>query len=118
MFSIEQVARIAHEANATLCDSIGEVSNASWEDAPEWQRQSSIRGVRFHLDNPDAQPEAIHEWWMRERLESGWRYGEARDDDARTHPCIVPYEQLPPEQKAKDYLFKAIVLALAPFIRK
>ncbi|HEX8748607.1 MAG TPA: RyR domain-containing protein [Pyrinomonadaceae bacterium] len=117
MFSIEQVARVAHEAKAALCDCIGEDSKGSWDDAPDWQRESAIGGVRFHLENPDAQPHAIHERWMREKLESGWRYGRLKDGEARTHPCILPFEQLPPEQKAKDRLFKAIVLALAPFIR-
>lgn len=33
----------------------------------------------------------------------------------KTHPCLVEYENLPPEQRAKDHLFKAIVDALAPF---
>lgn len=118
MFSIEQVARIAHEANAALCDSIGEEANPRWDEAPEWQRQSSISGVRFNLENPAAQPDAIHENWMRERLEEGWRYGQVKDEKARTHPFLVPFEQLPPEQKAKDSLLKAIALALAPFIRR
>jgi hypothetical protein len=31
---------------------------------------------------------------------------------ARTHPCIKPYDDLPVEQKAKDYMFKAVAHAL------
>jgi hypothetical protein len=116
MFSIEQVARIAHEANAALCDSIGDHSQPSWDDAPEWQRSSSVNGVRFFLENRDAPASASHERWMREKLESGWRYGELKDADARTHPCMMPFEQLSSEQQAKDHLLKAIVNALAPFV--
>ena len=118
MFKIEQVARIVHEANGALCDSIGDHSQTSWDEAPEWQRTSSMEAVRFHLENPDAPASASHERWMKERLETGWRYGETKDANARTNPCLVPFEQLPPDQQAKDHLIKAIVDALAPFIDK
>lgn len=117
MLSIEQIARIAHEANTALCDATGDHSQTSWNDAPEWQRTSAISSVRFFLENPDASANAGHERWVREKLESGWRYGEVKDAGARTHPCIVPFEQLSPEQQAKDHLFKAIVGALAPLVR-
>ncbi|HKS27421.1 MAG TPA: RyR domain-containing protein [Pyrinomonadaceae bacterium] len=118
MFSLEQVARIAHEANAALCRSIGDDSQGPWEEAPDWQRESSISAVRFILDNPDAGPGASHERWMREKLDAGWRHGPVKDAGARTHPCLVPFEELPPEQQAKDYLLRAVVLSLDPFMRE
>ena len=118
MFKIEQLARIVHEANAALSESLGDSSQPSWDTAPEWQHNSSIEAVRFHLENPEAPPSASHERWMKERLEAGWRYGETKDVDAKTHPCLVSFDQLPPEQQAKDYLIKAIVDALAPFVDK
>lgn len=40
-------------------------------------------------------------------------YGEVKDGEAKTHPCLVPYEQLPPAQRLKDDLFAAIVRTLA-----
>jgi hypothetical protein len=43
-------------------------------------------------------------------------YGEVKDAEKKTHPCIVPYKDLPPEQQAKDHLFKAVVSALAPLL--
>ena len=36
------------------------------------------------------------------RLEEGWVYGEKRNDDLKTNPCLVPYEELPEEEKAYD----------------
>ena len=30
----------------------------------------------------------------------------------KEHPCFVPYEELPTEQKAKDFLFRGVVHAL------
>lgn len=46
--------------------------------------------------------EAVHETWMRGRLAEGWKYGEKRDDDLKTHPCIVPYSDLPEGEKVYD----------------
>jgi hypothetical protein len=53
---------------------------------------------------------------LKEKVDNGWVFGEVKDAEAKTHPCIVPFEQLPVEQQAKDYLFKGIVHALAQFV--
>ncbi len=114
--TIEQIAKVAHEANRALCAAAGDPSQPPWEEAPEWQRSSAFHSVRFHLENPDAPPSASHDAWMQEKVETGWRHGEVKDADARTHPSLVPFEQLPPEEQAKDHLFRAVVAALAPFL--
>ena len=44
----------------------------------------------------------VHEVWSEGRIKEGWRYGEERDDVDKKHPCLVPYEQLPEEEKAYD----------------
>jgi hypothetical protein len=43
-----------------------------------------------------------HAVWARQRLADGWKYGPRRDDAAREHPCLVPYEQLPDSEKQYD----------------
>ena len=110
--SVEQVARVAHEINRAYCVSIGDTSQVSWEDAPEWQRSSILAGVRFHRENPDATPEEYHNSWLAKKQEDGWVYGPVKDTNAKQHPCVLPYAQLPAEQRAKDHLFKAVVTAL------
>lgn len=46
--------------------------------------------------------ENTHEVWAAQRLRDGWKYGEHRDDSERLHPCLVPYDQLPEEEKEYD----------------
>jgi len=107
----QQIAQVCHAANTAYCESIGDHSQKSWDEAEEWQRQSAIEGVKFALANPDAPASAQHEAWLRDKEVDGWVYGEVKDAEKKTHPCIVPYDQLPAAQRLKDYLFKAIVRA-------
>ena len=44
----------------------------------------------------------VHEVWAQNRIKEGWTYGPVRDDAKRQTPCLVPYEQLPEEEKAYD----------------
>ena len=41
----------------------------------------------------------VHEVWAESRISQGWVYGEQRDDEKKTHPCLVPYEELPEDFK-------------------
>lgn len=109
---IDAIAKTCHEANRALCAAFGDHSQVAWEDAPSWQRDSAVGGVKFCIDNPEAPPSANHDSWMAAKVSDGWVYGSVKDADAKTHPCIVPYDELPADQKAKDYVFKAIVGAL------
>jgi hypothetical protein len=102
------IAKVAHEVNRAYCLSIGDNSHPAWEDAPDWQKESAINGIEFHLNN-ETTPEQSHENWLKQKEEDGWVYGEEKDPEKKTHPCMVPYDQLPAEQRTKDYLFKAVV---------
>lgn len=107
--SIEAIARLCHEVNRGLCEAFGDRSQVPWEEAPQWQRDSAVKGVEFHLANPSATPEDSHASWLAEKARTGWVYGPVKDAEAKTHPCFVPYGDLPAEQRAKDYVFRAIV---------
>jgi hypothetical protein len=52
---------------------------------------------------------------MDQKIADGWIYGKVKNQNLvrPTHPCIVPFDQLPREQQAKDYIFRAVVHALA-----
>lgn len=110
----EQIARVCHEVNRAYCASLGDHSQPAWEDAPQWQRDSAIAGVVFIESNPDAKPSASHESWLAQKTADGWKYGAVKNAETKEHPCFVPYDELPVEQKAKDYIFGAVVRSLLP----
>jgi hypothetical protein len=114
---VSDVARVCHEVNRQYCLATGDSSQPSWEDAPEWQKSSAVNGVRFHLDNPEASPSASHECWLAQKEAEGWKYGAVKNPETKEHPCFVPYDQLPVEQRAKDYIFSSIVRELAAEIK-
>lgn len=104
-----EIARVCHEANRAYCLSIGDDSQVAWDVAPIWQRDSAIAGVAFRLDHATALPSAQHDAWCAAKWADGWKHGTVKDATAKTHPCLVPYDQLPEEQRRKDALFQAIV---------
>ena len=116
-FTVEQIAQIAHETNKAYCQSIGDHSQPPWSTAPEWQKQSAVKGVEFHLGchavgvTPAAS--ASHDSWLAEKQADGWKFGLVKDAAKKEHPCFVPYGELPVEQRLKDYLFSAVVAAFA-----
>ncbi|XP_075987921.1 ryanodine receptor isoform X9 [Anticarsia gemmatalis] len=50
----------------------------------------------------DKLAENIHEMWAMNKIEAGWMYGDQRDDLHKIHPCLVPFERLPPAEKRYD----------------
>lgn len=107
----EKIARVCHEVNKAYCEALGDTSQLTWEDAPEWQRSSARMGVDLHCMG-NFGPEASHVSWMSNKVSEGWVYGEVKDAVAKTHPCIKPFSELPKEQQAKDFIFRAVVHAL------
>jgi hypothetical protein len=109
---LEIIASVCHEANRALCEAYGDTSQVSWEDAPDWQKQSAIEGVKFFLTHPNAKPGDQHDQWMEYKLTEGWKYGPVKDSEKKEHPCIVPFNELSALDQYKDKLFIAICRAL------
>lgn len=111
MYTPEHIAEVCHEANRAFQHVTHDpVPSPPWADAPEWQRESALRGVVLALDG--ATPEEQHESWREAKAADGWVYGPVKDAAAKTHPCMVPYAKLPEHEQRKDALFLAVVAAL------
>ena len=107
--NIEIIARVAHETNRAYWFEIGGSSQKRWDEAEQWQRDSAVKGVKFALLNPDGPASAQHDAWNADKIRDGWVYGPQKDATKKTHPCLVPYLELPLEQRVKYYLFRHVV---------
>lgn len=105
---IEMCARAAHEVNRTYCMTLGDDSQPTWEEAPEWQRESAIHGATRAIDG-ERKPDESHDDWAGEKLSDGWQWGRVKDAAKKTHPCLLPYDQLPKHQQVKDEIFLSVV---------
>ena len=108
----EQIARVCHEVNRAYCQALGDMSQPTWDDAPQWQRDSAMLGVKLHTENPAAGAQASHESWMAQKVAEGWVYGPEKNPELKQHNCIVPFADLPVAQQAKDFIFRGVVRAL------
>lgn len=66
------------------------------------RKRSLIGGTEFILSHPDVTPEDNHESWMRAKAEQGYVYGPILDVEKKTHPSMIPYEELSDVEKRKD----------------
>lgn len=107
---VHDIARVCHEANRALQTDLGEDVNPPWDQSPQWMKDSTVNGVEGVLAGNT--PEQSHENWMKVRAADGWVYGEIKDEAAKTHPCMVPYADLPAPQRLKDELFGQVVLIM------
>lgn len=59
-------------------------------------------------ENRKNSPEELHNDWWQAYIDMGWTYGPVRDREAKTHPDMVPYNDLGREEKDKDAVFVAL----------
>ena len=107
-----QIAQVCHEANGAYCRATGDNSQPRWDDAPEWQKTSAVDGVSNMRKRNGVTPRESHENWLATKEKAGWVHGTTKNPSKKQHPCMVPYDQLPEEQKIKDCLFNAIASTL------
>jgi hypothetical protein len=114
---VELIARTCHEVNRAYCAALGDGSQPPWEEAPEWQKDSAVAGVCLALNSPELTSEESHRSWCEVKWAAGWTYGPVKDTEAKTHPCLVSYEELDLSQRVKDDLFLAVVQSLSHLVR-
>ena len=112
---IKSLAKIIHEANRAFCQEIGDDSQQPWSEAPEYNHQSAMVGVKALCENPSLTPEESHDVWAKAKQDDGWVYGPTKDKEKKTHPSLVPYDQLSDSEKYKDHLVRAITKSYLDF---
>jgi len=113
---VEAIARVVHEANRAIqIETDDPTISPHWDLAPRWQQESAIEGVQHAVNGASA--EELHEKWCESKRAKGWVWGPLKDADAKTHPCLVAYADLPAVQIVKDVLFAAIVGTLTETVK-
>lgn len=109
---IMRIARVMHEAVRAFQAGLGQEPVPHWNQAPKWMKTASRDAVMFRLDHPEAPASAQHDQWMESKLKDGWKHGPVKDARKKTHPLLVPYDDLPYQERQKDALVGAVVEAL------
>lgn len=106
---IEVLASMVHEANRAYCTSIEQYITAPWDLEPIIIQNSIIDGIKNIAANPGMTPSQSHDSWLQYKAAEGWVYGEIKDVEKKTHPCMVAYSDLPEYEKIKDRIFGSLV---------
>lgn len=101
----EAVAAACHEVNRAYCLLVGDPVPPPWQEATRQHREGMTRAIRNICADPMRTPESQHQAWMAARAADGWVFGTVKDEAAKAHPCLVPYQDLPERQRRKDELF-------------
>lgn len=105
------LAEVVHTAACALQDVQGDECPAPpWACAPAYMQATCLDGVRRAMAGETA--EQHHEAWCEFKRAAGWTYGPVKDAEKKTHPCLVPFGELPRHQQVKDTVFLAVVRAM------
>lgn len=107
------IARTVHEAVRAWNAAHDKTPLAPWPQAPDWMKSSTMESVLWVLENPDASVSDQHDQWVEQRRRDGWTYGNTRDEALKTHPQIIPFEELSDFERKKDAIVRSLSLTLA-----
>ena len=106
-YTEEQAALVCHAAHCALQAVQDQVlpSSVNLDDLSVEVRRIVIEGVRAARQGET--PEQLHERWVRAMAALRWTWGPERDPENKRHPNMVPFWDLPPDERDKDELFAA-----------
>lgn len=104
MDKVEFIARVRYLG--WLCYQMG--ANLPLHDVPEnfeiskERLESLMKGTEFVLKHLEITAKENHALWMKGKEEQGYTYGEVLDVVKKTHPSMIPYDDLLDVEKRKD----------------
>jgi len=114
--TVTQIAKIAHEIRSVSIGLFKGKPTIAWDDLNEGVKNYILREVHYWLKNPSASASDSHNEWLRCKTEEGWSFGEENDHENKKHPSIVPYDQIPIQEKMANELIMKTVRLLSEFI--
>lgn len=110
---LDAIARTVHEALRGWAAAHGQHDIPGWDEAEDWMHASTRESVLHALENGGADGRSQHDQWLAQKTRDGWRHGPVKDTAAKTHPLMIPYDELPEWERRKDALINALARALA-----
>ena len=110
---LDAIARTVHEALRGWAAAHGQHDIPQWDGAPDWMHASTRESVAYALEHPAPDGRSQHAQWLAQKRRDGWTLGPVKDAAAKTHPLMVPYDELPDWERRKDKLINALAHALA-----
>lgn len=122
---VVEIARVCHEVNRAVRMFLREAdpgssvnkpghSDLPWNQISDETKASACVGVEAILSGQTETPEQSHDRWREFKESNGWTLGPVLDHEKKTHPNLVPYDELPGDEQIKDTVFFGIVRAMAP----
>lgn len=97
---------LQHETSVSVCDPI------EWTDMSDEAKAGSVSGIVDMIKNPVLDGREAHDIWFANKQAAGWKYGPAKSNEHKTHPCMVPYDELNIWDKTKDDLYICVINSL------
>lgn len=106
---LDFIASVAHSVQCGIDYAFGLPELHQWGlmgDGYKAQMKASVRAVLVH----DKSPKSLHGSWLSRLTQEGWVHGEVKDAEKKTHPLLVPFDELPIEWKLRLRQFRAAVI--------
>lgn len=116
--SLEAVAAIWHGARRQYKLRVGleDAGTPEWDDLDDEAKRQAMLSVRHVARNPNLTPRVAHDTWRQSMLTNGWVYGDVYDEDEKTDPNLVEYDELPEADRTEDELLVGVVGGLSDSI--
>lgn len=107
---IERRARFVYDAaRLAAIASKAPIVPVSWDEREEPFRKQFREVIERQCGELRSKsPEELHDNWMQAYIEMGWKYGPEYNREHKTHPDLIPYDQLGELEKDKDEVFIAL----------
>jgi hypothetical protein len=100
------LAKILHAATSVLPRDDGSLVVA-WDHLSLESQELAVKAIEHIFENDLQTPEEFHNLWMEGKIDTGWTYGKFSLEN-KTHPAILPYNELSDTEKLKDIIWIAL----------
>jgi len=107
---IEKRGRFVYESARLAAIAVNApVIPVEWEKRKKSFKDQFLKAIEMEcVENRSGGPHVAHMNWMDAYRKMGWKYGKEYNEEKKTHPDMVSYEELPQKERDKDSVFLAL----------